>query len=454
MTNATPSPGISIIGLGKLGAPIAACIASKGHRVIGVDVNPCTVQMINDGVPPLVEPGLEELLITCRGTLVATHEYKQAIQDSSLTFILVPTPSDEKGGYSLEYVLEACDGIGEALREKDDYHLVVLVSTVLPGATEGQVEPRLEALSGKRCGTDFGLCYSPEFIAIGSVIRDYLNPDFILIGESDARAGELLSSFYATIAGSKTPIVRMNTVNAELAKLAVNAYITVKITFANTLARMCERLPGANVDTVTAAVGLDSRIGSKYLKGAIGYGGPCFPRDNRALAHVAQVLGLPAQLAEVTDAVNRSQVDFLATLTKSKLPKGGKVGILGLAYKPNTNVVEESPGLLLAQSLLSEGIPTTVYDPLATQMARAELEGPVSFAGSMEECIQESDVVVITTQDEEFGRLPVEVVTRNSVPRVLIDCWRILDLDEYDNVAEVIPLGLYTKHSIPSAVVE
>lgn len=444
MTEPRPNQTISIIGLGKLGAPIAACIASKGHRVIGVDVNPRTVQMINDGVPPLVEPGLEELLANCRGTFVATHEYKQAIQDSGLTFIVVPTPSDEQGGYSLEYVLEACDGIGEALREKDDYHLVVLVSTVLPGATEGQVKPRLETLSGKRCGIDFGLCYSPEFIALGSVIRDYLNPDIILIGESDTRAGELLSSFYTSIPENEPAIIRMNIVNAELAKLAVNAYITVKITFANTLARMCERLPGANVDTVTAAVGLDSRIGSKYLKGAIGYGGPCFPRDNRALAHLAHQLGLPAQLAEVTDAVNRSQVDFLATLTKSKLPKKGTVGILGLAYKPNTDVVEESPGLLLAQSLLSEGIPTNVYDPVATPMARAELGGSVSFSASLEECIRESDVVVITTQDEKFARLPVEVVTRKSKPRVLIDCWRMLDLDEYDAVAEVISLGIYT----------
>lgn len=454
MTEPRPNQNISIIGLGKLGAPIAACIASKGHCVIGVDVNPRTVQMINDGLPPLVEPGLEDLLNTCRGKLTATHEYKQAIQNSSMTFIMVPTPSDEQGGYALDYVLEACESIGEVLRDKDDYHLIVLVSTVLPGATEREIKHQLESFSGKQCGIDFGLCYSPEFIAIGTVIRDYLNPDFILIGESDSKAGDLLSSFYVTIPGNKPPIVRMNTVNAELAKLAVNAYITVKITFANTLARMCERLPGANVDTVTDAVGLDTRIGSKYLKGAIGYGGPCFPRDNRALARLGQQLGLPAKLAEVTDAVNRSQVDFLVALTKSKLPKKGKVGILGLAYKPNTDVVEESQGLLLAQSLLSEGIPTTVYDPLATQMARTELEGPVSFAGSLEECIKESDVVVITTQDEEFGRLPVKVVTRDGEPRVLIDCWRMLDLDEYANVAEVIPLGLYAKRSIPSIVVE
>jgi UDPglucose 6-dehydrogenase len=199
------------------------------------------------------------------------------------------------------------------------------------------------------------MCYNPEFIALGSVIRDFLNPDFVLIGESDERSGQVLEGIYRQVCENDPPIVRMNFINAELTKLAVNTFVTTKISFANMLARICERLPGADVDVVTRALGLDSRIGAKYLKGAVSYGGPCFPRDNLALIATARKVGAPADIAEATDRFNRWQVGWLADLVWAYLPEGGVVGILGLAYKPNTDVVEESVGLLLAGELGARG---------------------------------------------------------------------------------------------------
>jgi len=432
---------VSVLGLGKLGAPMAACFAHKGHRVIGVDTNPETVRLINEGRAPLYEPRLQELIQANRNKIIATENYEEAILSSDITFILLPTPSDKHGGFSLCHVLAACERLGKVLRNKR-YHLVVLTSTVLPGATENEVRPILEAHSQKRCGSGFGLCYSPEFVALGSVIHNLLNPDFILIGESDPEAGERLASFYRTICDNQAPVARMNSVNAEITKLAVNTFVTTKITFANTLARVCERLAGADADVVTAALGLDARIGGKYLKGAIGYGGPCFPRDNLAFSFLAQQLGAPAVLAEATHHANREEVYRLASLVRTKNPKGGTVGILGLAYKPDTDVVEQSQGVLLAQALAAEGIPVIAYDPAAMNNTRRLLNGSLRLAESLEICVKQADVLVITTPWEVFRHLEPALLRRDGKPRVLIDCWRILNLEIIGSVVDYTALGV------------
>lgn len=434
-----------MIGLGKLGAPLAACLASKGFEVIGVDVDKKRLESFNKGIPPVFEPGLKELMQSCRDKLSATDDYEEAIKNSEVTFILVPTPSDEQGAFSLRYVLPACEHIGNALREKSAFHLVVLTSTVLPGMTEREVKPVLEACSGKKCGVDFGLCYNPEFVSLGSVIKDLLHPDFVLIGESDSSSGDMLASLYKGLCENDPSVARMNFVNAELTKLSVNTFVTTKITFANMLARICEHLPGANVDVVTSALGLDSRIGRKYLKGAIGYGGPCFPRDNSALAFLARLVGSAATLAEATDGANRQEVRQLVKLVKSKLPANGVAGILGLTYKPNTDVVEEAQGLLLAQSLLAEGVSVAVYDPAGMTNAQRVLDGSVIFAATAQECIQSADVIVLATPWEEFKRLSPKELSRHSSRRTLVDCWRVLDPKGYETIVEYIPLGVGNK---------
>ncbi|MBI1747614.1 MAG: UDP-glucose/GDP-mannose dehydrogenase family protein [Acidobacteria bacterium] len=418
---------ISVVGMGRLGAPMAACFAWKGFPTVGVDVDPGKVRALNQGIAPIHEPRLPEVIHAARGRLAATLDYETAIRMSDVTFIVVPTPSKDDGAFSLEHVLETAKQIGAALRKKANYHLIVLTSTVMPGATEDKVKPMLESSSGKKCGDGFGLCYSPEFIALGSVIRDFLIPDFILIGESDSEAGTMLAGLYESVCDNHPPFARMNIINAELTKLAVNTFVTTKITYANMLARLCERLPGAHVDVVTSALGLDSRIGPKYLKGAIGYGGPCFPRDNRAFANLAHAIGAPATLAEVTDLLNRQQIQWLAATVKQRLPRGQRVGILGLAYKPHSDVVEKSQGLMLAQALAGDGIPVIAYDPEAAENARRVLSGPVALAASIDECIQRAAVVVVTTPWEEFKRLTLYDFVQMGAERVVMDCWRLYE---------------------------
>ncbi len=271
---------LAVFGLGKLGAPLAAVFAHKGHQVVGVDVNPGAVDAINRGETPVDEPQLAELIAQNRERLSATDDAAGAARDCEASLIIVPTPSRADGSFSSDLVLRVAEQIGRGLRDSDGYRLVVLCSTVMPGTTGGELLPLLESVSGKRCGPDFGLCYNPEFIALGSVIRDFLHPDMFPVGEVDERAGQMLEDIHKTVAPD-APVERMNFVNAELTKIAVNTYVTTKITYANMLAEVCERLDGADVDVVTGALGRDSRIGRKYLKGSAGLRRSLFPARQR-----------------------------------------------------------------------------------------------------------------------------------------------------------------------------
>jgi UDPglucose 6-dehydrogenase len=445
MSDGSNAPGrVAVIGLGKLGAPMAASIAARGVPVIGVDLDPAKVDLINRGKPPVAETGLAETILRGRERLQATVSIVEAVAAAEMIFVIVPTPSEPGGFFSLQYVLEACRKIGRALKKKGGFPVVVITATVMPGSTGGAIRETLEKHSGKKAGKHFGLCYSPEFIALGSVIRDFLNPDFILVGESDSRSGSKLHAFYRAVCENDPYIAHMNHVNAELSKLAVNTFITTKITYANMLAHLCERLPGADVDTVTKAIGRDTRIGGKYLKGAAGYGGPCFPRDNLALGALARGLGVGAGLAEATDRENREEVERLARHVMLFARRGTAVGILGLSYKPDTDVVEESQGILLAKRLKESGLELTVYDPAAMDCARLELGGNLAYARSAEECIRRSDVIVVATPWKEFASLEARAFSRRRPRAVLIDAWRIIP-EECRKVTVYIPIGVSRK---------
>lgn len=422
---------ISVIGLGKLGAPMAAIFASKGYRVVGVDLDEKKLQAIRSRVAPVEEPGLGQLLRKGKLALEATKDIAYAVRETDVTFIVVATPSEPSGGFSIQYVLAACVEIGAALREKD-WHIVAVTSTVMPGATDGPIRAALERESGKRAGRDFGLCYNPEFIALGTVIRDFQAPDFVLIGESDADSGVALAALYTEVCSPKPTVARMTSINAEIAKLAVNTYITTKISYANMLANICERIPGANVDTVTRAIGLDSRIGGKYLKGAVAYGGPCFPRDNRALAAVAADAGVCASLAEAVDLFNRDWVHDLAERIEG-FGHDNRIGILGLTYKLDTNITEEAAGRLLANELNRRGLTVFEYDPAV----------PV-LGTSAERLVEQSDVIVVTLPHPEFA-LPVEHWRGKTV----IDCWRSLGHLANQEGITYIPLGVGPCHPQP-----
>jgi UDPglucose 6-dehydrogenase len=436
---------LSVIGIGKLGLPLAAYFAYKGYKVIGVDVNPAIIRAVNEGKPPIYEPGLEELMRGLKGRLSATDDYKSAIANSKITFIIVPTPSEEHGGFSTKYVEAAARNIAEVLKSKNASHVVVITSTVLPGATETVIKPLLETVSGKKCGVDFGLCYNPEFIALGSVIRDLASPDAVLIGESDPRSGEFLVEVYKTVCDNNPPIVRTTFYNAEVAKLALNVFITTKISLANVFAEICEQLPGGDVDAVTKFLGLDSRIGPKYLKGGLGYGGPCFPRDNLAFIALARQLNIQAWLQEATHQVNRHQNERIAKLIQRKLgdAKGKTIALLGITYKPNTDVVEESASLETAKRLLEDGASLRIYDPAGNDAARQALgDKKVVYVTSARDCLKGAQLCILATPWEEFKSLTPEDFIAHMEKPLLLDCWRFFDRQKFAGKVDYFALGL------------
>jgi UDPglucose 6-dehydrogenase len=413
----------SIIGLGKLGSSIAAAIASKGHSVIGVDVNQRAVELLNSGMSPVDETDVQRIIEAHKTSVAATSDFRFAIASSDVSFVIVPTPSMEDGSFSLGYVKSAFTEIGRALKDKDDYHLVVLVSTVLPGSMAQQLVPLLGEESGKTAGEEFGVCYSPAFVALGSVVRDFMNPDLALIGELDARSGDVLERCYEEIFEKPKNVKRMSFENAEITKMAVNTFVTTKIAFANSLAQLCMSVPGGNVDHVTEALGCDSRIGPKCLKSAMGYGGPCFPRDNKALRAFATSTGNSLQLAEATD---HSNTDFLDQTVQfiNELGAEQNIAVLGLAYKPNTSVIDASPSIYLAERLNLSGHNIFAYDPLAGANAREVLSDNVVVTSTLAATLRHADVVLVTTTDPEFEMLDASSFVAR--PVTVVDFWRTL----------------------------
>ncbi|HEY0421332.1 MAG TPA: nucleotide sugar dehydrogenase [Acetobacteraceae bacterium] len=429
---------IAVIGLGKLGSPLAAVLASKGHQVVGVDLNPAAVAALNAGRAPVTEPGLPERIAAAGSRLRATSDFNEAIPAADISFVIVPTPSGPDGRFTNRFVLDAVRRIGAALKATDRYHVVNITSTVMPGSTGGEIRKALEAASGRVVGRDLGLTYNPEFIALGSVVRDLLYPDMILIGESDPRAGDMLAAVYESTAESRPPVQRMNWVSAEITKIAVNTFVTTKISYANMLAEICEKLPGADVDSVTAALGKDSRIGAKYLKGALGYGGPCFPRDNVALAALARGLDVGPDIAVATDAINRRQVDRVVGLASRLANGNSNIAVLGMAYKPHTPVVEESQGVMIARALAAAGHAVMIADPVALDSATAVLGDAVTPMGDAGSAIQAAGVVVIATNAPEYAALTAADFA--GARRIVLDCWRVLTPDIAE-VADVVHLG-------------
>jgi UDPglucose 6-dehydrogenase len=409
---------LCVVGLGKLGAPLAAVLADAGHEVIGVDLSSGAVDAVNAGTAPVPEPGLQELIERARVRLRATTSVRDAVVASEATFVIVPTPSGPDATFVLDHVLAAIDDIGHALRDSEEWHLVTITSTVMPGATGGPIRERLESASGRTVGRDLGLCYSPEFIALGTVIRDMTEPDLLLVGESDPLAGDVLEKINRSAVRNSPPAQRMSLVDAEITKIAINTFVTTKISFANMLSELCDELPGADVDAVTDAVGLDSRIGRKYLRGGAAYGGPCFPRDNRAISALAHSLGLSAAIADATDAVNDRQATRLARVVAEAAPSG-RVAVLGLSYKPGTPVIDRSAGVDLAIELVRQGRDVVVHDPMALDEAARFLPGDVRREGDLDVAISGSSVLVITTPWPEYR----ELAKRAGRGTVIVDLW-------------------------------
>lgn len=432
---------VSIIGLGKLGASMLAGMASRGLDVIGVDVNPHAVDAVNAGREPVQETGLGEMIAANKARIRATLSAEEAVLGSDISFVIVPTPSDERGAFSLQYARYAFKSLGQALKKKAGYHVIVLTSTVLPGATRHGLLPILEQESGKKCGPDFGLCYNPEFIALGSVIRDFLNPDFYLLGEFDRRSGDALESVHHRVSQNAAPVKRMSLENAELAKIAVNSYVTLKISYANLLAEFCEKIPGGDVDVVSDALGMDKRIGRKYLTGGFGFGGPCFPRDNVALNFMGAQLGVDSRLLKTNDDYNRGLSKRYVEKLQPHLPKGANVAVLGLAYKPLSHVIEESPGVYLCRALSEAGYRVVGHDNLAAPYAEQALKMHALATDSLDAALKDADVVLVTTTDKTYTTLPAERFLGGRASATVVDFWRALPHLANDPRIRYVPIG-------------
>lgn len=431
---------ISVIGLGKVGSCMAAVYASKGFKVVGVDVDKDKIDFINSGKAPVEENNLDKLIKKNSNNLRATDDYKDAVLNTRITFIVVPTPSDKTGGFSLDYVVKACKQIGKVLAHKDDYHLVVLTSTVLPGDSEEKIIPVLEQSSKKKCGKNFGYCYSPGFIALGSVIHNLLRPEFYLIGQHDDKSGQLLKNFYSYICNNNAPVELMNIPSAELAKISLNTYITTKITFANMLAEICEKIPSVDVDKVTGALGKDKRIGSYYFKGGLGFGGPCFPRDNVAFAYAASKYNCKAPMAKLVHSYNKKLVERVINIVLANISKNKKIGFFGLAYKQGTPVVEESHALKVVKKLVSLGYKIFVYEPAGYEQAKKELKDKVKYCQDLRECLESSDIYFISYITKEFNL--ISKFLQKKANKTIIDPWRLLKNNSFNDSINYIALGL------------
>jgi len=436
---------LSVFGLGKLGCTMLACFASKGWQVIGMDVNELSVDTINKGESPIYEPGVKELIGKYKDNISATSDTEYAVRNSDVSFVIVPTPSTLDGTFSTDFVETVAAEIGSILHSKDSYHTVVITSTVLPGDMK-LIQELLERTSGKKCSEDFGLCYNPDFIALGSVVRDFLNPEMILIGESDKKTGDTLENIHRNLIYNNPNIHRMNFYNAELTKIALNSYCTLKITFANTLAEICENMPGGNVDQITDALGDDPRIGRKYLKGGLSYGGPCFPRDNRAFAKAAEKFGCNTPLSVRTDQINdyhRNERIPNKLIALMKEHKTNKLSILGLSYKTDTQLVEESAAISIINALIKEDVQLSIYDPAGMEEAKKEITDfdKIHFADSANKCLSGAKICFIATPWQEFKTLSkqdfLQTMTDNPV---IFDGWNIYSF-ENDTEINYIRIG-------------
>jgi UDPglucose 6-dehydrogenase len=438
---------ISVVGIGYVGLCTAVGFASKGYKIIAADKDPKKVSSINQGIPPFYEHDLKESLQKAIKDcyLRCVLDSEQAILNSDITFITVGTPSKPDGSIDLKQIKSSAIELGETLSKKDAYHLVVVKSTVVPGTTENVIKTILEMHSGKKCGSGFGLCMNPEFLREGSAVHDARHPDRIVIGEYDKKSGDTLKALYRELYYKESiPIVRTNLPTAELIKYANNAFLATKISFINTIANICEKIPGANITTVAKGIGLDQRINPQFLRAGLGYGGSCFPKDVKAIIAFSNKLGYPPPLLEATHEVNKKQAKRAVEKAKRKLKKlkGKTVAVLGLAFKPDTDDMREARSIPIINHLLREGATVTAYDPVANSTAKSIFRNKINYASSAINCLKDADCCILVTEWKEFKKLKPEGFTQNMRTPIIIDGRGIYNPTEYSKKLEFEAIGL------------
>lgn len=423
---------ISIFGLGYVGAVSAGCLATEGHEVIGVDPNRTKVDLINRGQTPVIEKDIGEMIAAAvaAGRLRATTDVAEAVAASELSFICVGTPSQFNGNLDLSHVRKVCEEIGTALREKTDFHVVVARSTMLPGSMRTVVIPTLEEFSGRRAGVDFGVCSNPEFLREGTAVYDYRNPPKTVIGETDARAGEMLVELYKNLTA---PLIRTDVETAEMVKYTDNAWHALKVAFANEIGNLCKAL-GIDGHRVMEIFCQDTKLNLSpyYLKPGFAFGGSCLPKDLRALTYKARALDLELPVLNAILPSNARQVARGIAMVAAQGRK--KVGILGFAFKAGTDDLRESPLVELIETLIGRGYELRLYD---RNVRLATLTGAnrdyilnhiphISrlMVGSMEEVLDFAETIVIGNGAEEFR----DVLARLKPGQTVVDLVRIAPL--------------------------
>ncbi len=423
---------LSIFGLGYVGCVSAACFAAAGHEVIGVDVNQVKVNIINDGLSPIVEPGVDNLIAAAvkEQRLSAMTNVAKAVAESDLSLVCVGTPSNHNGSLDLSYIKRVCQEIGAALEKKQTYHIVAIRSTMLPGTIASIVTPTLEVYSGKRAGQGFGVAINPEFLREGTSIHDFNHPPFTLIGADDEDTAAPLRRLYAHL---DMPVLTVGIKEAEMVKYTCNSFHALKVTFANEIGMLAKAL-GVDSHRVMEVFCQDTKLNLSpyYLKPGFAFGGSCLPKDLRALNHKAKELDVSLPMLSSILPSNQLQIERAGDLVLRTGCK--KVGVLGLSFKPNTDDLRESPLVTLVERLLGKGLKLSIYDR-EVELARLFgankefIENEIPHISSLmrkelQEVIDNSEVIIIGKKDEEFRAIA------EASGRVIIDLVRLIEREE------------------------
>ncbi|WP_115864073.1 UDP-glucose 6-dehydrogenase AglM [Halorussus litoreus] len=419
---------ISIVGSGYVGTTVAACFADYGHEVTNVDIDEDIVTAINEGETPIHEPGLDDLVAEYGGDrLRATADYA-TIQDTDVTFLALPTPPQEDGSIDLDIFKSGVRSLGEALASKDDSHLVVVKSTVVPGTTEDTVAPLLADISGKTLDDDLHVAMNPEFLREGSAVADFRNPDKIVFGACTDLARERLRDvFDPLLTDSEAALVETGIREAEMIKYANNAFLASKVSLVNELGNICKEY-GVDAYEVADAVGLDDRISERFLRSGVGWGGSCFPKDVAALIAAARDAEYEPALLEAAVEVNDRQPERMLDLLETHLdPTGKRVAVLGLAFKSGTDDVRNSRAIPVIEGLRERGADVVAYDPVATENMRERFPD-IEYADSTRDALDDASAALVVTDWDEFAALDREF-DRMATP-IVVDGRRIVEPHE------------------------
>jgi len=416
---------ISVIGTGYVGLITGVCFAELGHYVILVDIIPEKVEKINRGIAPIFEENLDEMLKKNigRGRIHATTHVDKAIAGSGVTFISVGTPGKKDGSIDLACIRKAAEDIGKALKSKEGYHTVVMKSTVVPGTTEEVALPAIEKHSGKKAGKDFGMAVNPEFLREGLAVKDFMNPDRIVMGGMDVKSVHALEKLYRDFTCPKT---KTDIKTAEMIKYASNAFLATKISFSNEIGNLCKKL-GIDSYVVAEGMGHDARIGNRFLNSGIGYGGSCFPKDVKALTSESRKIGTRLKIIEAAEEVNDEQPLRIVAILKRHVPRleNKSIAVLGLAFKPGTDDIREAPSLKIVKELLHERARVKAYDPEAAENFR-KVHKNVDYCLSAKDALKDADACLILTEWDEFRDLS-DADFRSMRKKVIIEGRRVLD---------------------------